>query len=198
MRFSRSLWVWKMAWRDGRRGRKKLLMAALPVVLGVASLVGISSYGKSLEIAIQQQSKALLGADLSIESRQPFSRDAQTLIAGLGGEQSQQTGFSSMIRFPKNGATQLAQIRALEGNFPYYGVLETDPLTAAQTFQQGPYALVDEGLLVQHDIQVGDSISIGNSSFRITGKLKRIPGETLAAALISPRVYIPMRYLDRT
>jgi putative ABC transport system permease protein len=198
MRFSRTVWVWKMAWRDGRTGKKKLLLAVLPVVLGVASLVGISSYGKSLEIAIQQQSKALLGADLAIESRQPFSDEAETLIAGLGGEQSRQTGFSSMIHFPKNGATQLAQIRALEGNFPYYGVLETDPLNAAQTFQEGPYALVDEGLLVQHDIQVGDAISIGNGTFRITGKLKKIPGETLAAAMISPRVYIPLRHLDRT
>ena len=68
MGFSRTIWVWKMAWRDGRAGRKKLLLAALPVVLGVASLVAISSYGKSLENAIQQQSKALLGADLSLES----------------------------------------------------------------------------------------------------------------------------------
>ena len=198
MGFSRTIWVWKMAWRDGRAGRKKLLLAALPVVLGVASLVAISSYGKSLESAIQQQSKALLGADLSLESRQPLSHEAEALIVRLGGEQSRQTGFSSMIHFPKNGATQLAQIRALEGNFPYYGVLETDPLNAAQSFQQGPNALVDEGLLVQHDIQVGDSISIGNSTFRITGKLKKIPGETLAAAMISPRVYIPLRYLDRT
>jgi putative ABC transport system permease protein len=191
-------WIWKMAWRDGRTARKKLLLATLTVVLGIGSLVAVTSFGNNLETAIQLQAKTLLGADLSIESRQPFSSDAEALMAVLGGEQSRQTSFTSMVYFAKNGATRLAQVRALEGAFPYYGVLETDPVRATQTFHKGPYALVDEGLMVQQDMQLGDLVKIGNRSFQIVGKLRKIPGETLANALISPRVYIPMRYLQET
>ena len=191
-------WIWKMAWRDGRTARKKLLLAALTVVLGVGSLVAVTSFGNNLETAIHQQAKSLLGADLSLESRQPFSRDEEALIAALGGEQSRQTSFTSMVYFAKNGATRLAQVRALEGAFPYYGVLETEPVRASQAFRSGPYALVDESMMVQQDLRLGDSVKIGNRSFQIAGKLRKIPGETLANALISPRVYIPMRYLEET
>jgi putative ABC transport system permease protein len=187
-----------MAWRDGRTARKKLLLATLTVVLGVGSLVAVTSFGNNLETAIHQQAKSLLGADLALESRQPFSRDEEALIAALGGEQSRQTSFTSMAYFAKNGATRLAQVRALEGAFPYYGVLETEPLRASQALRAGPYALVDESMMVQQDLRLGDSVKIGNRSFQIAGKLRKVPGETLANALISPRVYIPMRYLEET
>ncbi|HWP60654.1 MAG TPA: FtsX-like permease family protein [Candidatus Acidoferrales bacterium] len=198
MKLSGNAWIWKMAWRDARSARKKLLLAVLPVALGVGSLVAISSYVKSIEGSLQQQSKVLLGADLAIESRQPFSAEALELIAAIPGEGARQTSFLSMIYFPKNGAAQLAQVRALEGNFPFYGTLETDPPEAARAFHGGAYALVDESLSLQHDAGVGDTVTIGRSSFRIAGRLKKIPGESLAATLIGPRVYIPMRYLEQT
>jgi putative ABC transport system permease protein len=191
-------WVWKMAWRDARTGRKKLLLALLPVVVGVGCMVGIASFSKNLELTVHQQAKTLLGADLSIEGRQPFSKEAQNLIASLGGQQARQTSFSSMVYFPRPAVARLAQVRALEGAFPFYGVLETDPPPAALSFQKGPYALVDDNLMLQQGIAVGDSIRIGATTFEIAGRLKKIPGETFATALISPRVYIPMAYLEQT
>jgi len=193
-----NVWIWKMAWRDGRTARKKLLLAALTVVLGVGSLVAVTSFGNNLESAIHEQAKSLLGADLALESREPFSPDDEALIARLGGEQSRQTSFTSMVYFASNATTRLAQVRALEGAFPYYGVLETDPVRASQTFRTGPYALVDENLMIQQDLRVGDAVKIGKRSFQIVGKISKIPGETLANALISPRIYIPMRYLEET
>src|SRR5262245_64815432 len=90
-------WVWKMAWRDGRTARKKLLLAALTVVLGVGSLVAVTSFGNNLESAIHEQAKSLLGADLALESREPFSPDDEALIARLGGEQSRQTSDQSLV-----------------------------------------------------------------------------------------------------
>jgi putative ABC transport system permease protein len=191
-------WIWRMAWRDARRGLKPLLLAMLCVVLGVGSVVTAYSFRDNLHSSIRAQSKSLLGADLTIESREPFSPDDEALIASIGGEQSRQISFSSMIYFPGSGASRLAQVRGISGGFPYYGALETEPANAANDFRGGANALVDENVMLQFNARVGDGLKIGEREFRIAGKLRKIPGETLAFSLISPRIYIPMEYLSQT
>ncbi|MGH7834720.1 MAG: ABC transporter permease, partial [Candidatus Binatia bacterium] len=191
-------WVWQMALRDGRRGVKTLLLSMSCIVLGVASVVAVAAFRENLASSVQEQSKTLLGADLAIDGRQPFSEEAEALIASLGSEQSRQIGFSSMAFFPGSGMSRLAQVRALSGGFPYYGALETEPASASLSFQGGPNALVDETLMLQFNARIGDDVQIGEQEFRIAGKLRKIPGETLAFSLISPRVYIPLDYLDRS
>ena len=187
-----------MAWRDSRTSRGRLLYSITSITLGIAALVAISSFGDNIKESIHNQSKALLGADLVIKSRRPFGKETLELIRSLGGEQSRQVNFSSMVYFPKSGSSRLASVRALDGEFPYYGAIETVPESAARNYQKGSNALVADSLMLQFDAQVGDSIAIGALAFRIAGRLKKMPGETLAAGLIRPRVYIPMAYLGRT
>ena len=131
-------WVWKMALRDARRGLKPLLLSMSCVILGVASIVVAFSFRDNLQSSIRTQSKSLLGADLAIDSREPFSQEAEALIASLGGDQSRQIGFASMAYFPGSGASRLVQVRAISGKFPYYGALETEPPSAVQQFQEWP------------------------------------------------------------
>src|SRR5205814_10427438 len=83
-------WTWTMAWRDSRASRKRLLFFAASIVLGVAALVAIGSFGASLVTAIDAQAKSLLGADLVLSSRQPFSPEAEKLLQSLGGTQSRE------------------------------------------------------------------------------------------------------------
>ena len=191
-------WIWRMAWRDARRDLKPLLLATLCVVLGVGSVVTAYSFRDNLHSSIRTQSKSLLGADLSIESREAFSPDDEALIASIGGEQSRQISFSSMVYVPTTGASRLVQVRGLSGGFPYYGALETEPANAARDFHRGANALVDENVMLQLGAQVGDILKIGEREFRIAAKLRKIPGETLAFSLISPRVYVPLDYLNQT
>src|SRR5438445_242151 len=70
-------WVWRMALRDARRGLKPLLLSMLCVILGVASVVTAFSFRDNLQSSIRTQSKSLLGADLAIDSREPFSSDPE-------------------------------------------------------------------------------------------------------------------------
>jgi putative ABC transport system permease protein len=191
-------WVCRTAWRDSRGSRKRLLLAISAITFGVAALVAITAFGANIREAVNNQAKLLLGADLVLSSRQPFAAETEALIASLGGEQSREISCSSMAYFPKSAGTRLVQVRALEGHFPYYGTLETEPPAAARIFHNGPRALVDDGLLLQFDAQVGDTIKIGTTTFEIAGRLKKIPGEAAAAALIGPRVYIPMTALLET
>ena len=191
-------WLWKMAWRDSRSSRKRLLIFMSSIIMGIAALMAISSFGVNLQLGLERQAKTLLGADLVIRSRQPLSDEAEKLIHTIGGETSREISFSSMVFFPKNGATRLAQIRATDGKFPFYGELETSPPLAATGFMDGPVALVEDGLMLQYDVQNGDAIKIGAFEYKIGGRLKKVPGETAAAGMIGARVYIPIAYLSQT
>jgi putative ABC transport system permease protein len=191
-------WYCRIAWRDARRNLLKLTLALSCVVIGVACIVAAMSFRENLTASTREQSKSLLGADLALEGREPFSPEAEALIRSIGGDQSREIAFSSMAFFPNTGAARLVQVRAIGGNFPYYGKLETEPAAARDQFQSGSNALVDETLMLQFNIHPGQSIKIGDQDFRIAGKLRKIPGESIAFSLINPRVYVPLNALDRT
>lgn len=191
-------WTWRMAWRDSRTHRARLLLFSSSIVLGVAALAAIGSLGKNLERAVEEQAKTLLGADLALSSRQPFSPEEETFFKSLGGEQAREIAFSSMIYFPNGGGTRLAQLRALSGPFPFYGKFETEPPEAAQKFCDGQGALVEENLLIQFGAKVGDQIRLGKATLPVVGALRKVPGESAALAVVSPRVYLPMSDLAKT
>ena len=189
-------WILEMALRDSRGSRRKLFLFTASMVLGVAALVAISSFGENLERAVDDEAKTLLGADLSFESGSPFNAEIEALIDSLGGDQSRRVSFASMAYLPSSGGTRLASVRAIEGGYPYYGSVETDPPEAAREYLKGANALMDGTLLEQLDANIGDSVMIGRFGYRIAGELKKTPRESAAMMLVSPRVYIPMAHLD--
>ena len=65
------------------------------------------------------------------------------------------------------------QVRALSGEFPYYGELETLPASAGRSFRNGQAALVDQTMMLQYNAKVGDSVKLGNLSFVIAGTLSK-------------------------
>lgn len=191
--------ILKMAWRDSRASRRRLALYSCSIVLGVAALVAIGSFRDNLRLAVEQQSKGLLGADLAVTSRQKLTAAAQTFLDGLGGEQARETAFSSMIVFPTRGnQTRIVQVRALEGGFPFYGEVVTAPAGAFAQLRTGDFAVIEETLLAQFGVRVGDPVRIGEATFTIAGALQKIPGESPAVAMLAPRVYIPLRVLEQT
>ncbi|MFT7034189.1 MAG: putative ABC transport system permease protein [Cyclobacteriaceae bacterium] len=191
-------WLWKMAWRDSRRSRGKLILFTSSIVIGIAALVAINSFKENLEEEIDRQAKTLLGADLLIGSNKSFTEEIRLTLDSIGNEHSQECSFASMIYFPRTMGTRLVQVRALSGPYPYYGSIETEPRFAGGDFQNGKYALVDEKLMLQYNVDVGDDIKVGEVLFKITGKLQKVPGQSGVTSSISPVVYIPYYYLNQT
>lgn len=191
--------ILKMAWRDSRASRRRLLLFSLSVVLGIAALVAIGSLGANLGRAIDEQARNLLGADLVITGRQPPSEEALTFIAGLGGESAREISFSAMMAFPRSGDfTRLVNVRAIEGAFPFYGNFETEPAEApARLRAGGAVAILEETLLRQFDTRVGDQVKLGDTTFTVVGALKELPGESSAiSATVAPRALVPRAMLD--
>ena len=188
-------WLFTMAWRDSRRNRSRLLLFMSSIVLGIAALVAINSFGDSMQGDIELEAKKLLGADLVVESRFPFSDRVLQRLDSLAERQSEEVSFASMVLFPKNDGSRLVQVRALAGDFPYYGAIETNPPAAGGSFQQQQTALADNTLMLQFDAIVGDSIKVGSSTFLLSGGISKVPGQPGIAATVAPPVYIPLSSL---
>jgi putative ABC transport system permease protein len=193
-----SSFIWKMAWRDSRSSRRRLLLFSISITLGIAALVGIGSFRHSLSQAIDDQARSLIGADLVIESNRPFRPEDEALLHSLGDAQAREVRFTTMAVFPRSDGTRLTHVRALGGDFPFYGGMETVPATAAKDFREGSRAIIEESLLLQFHAQVGDPIKIGDFEFTIAGALKKMPGEASAAGSFAPRIYIPLQNLAET
>ena len=191
--------ILKMAWRDSRASRRRLTLVSLSVVLGIAALVGIASLGDNLQRTVELQTKALLGSDLSVTARDDFAPATLAYLKGLGGELTTETSLRSMATFPSRGEQRrLALVRALDGGFPYYGELVTSPAGAMAKLGTGRFAVLEETILVQFGLQPGDEVKIGAATFTIAGALQKIPGESAAIAMFSPRIYLSPASLAAT
>jgi len=187
-----------MAWRDTRASRRRLLLFSTSIVMGVAALVAVRCLARSAEQTIDEQSRTLLGADLSIGSRQTITAEEKKLFASLGGEQAQEIDFNSMLYFSKSRGTRLVSVRAISKEFPFYGKLEVRPDDALAKFRAGAGVLVDASLIHQFQAQPGDEVRLGALVTQIAGVIDRAPGESVVLASISPRVYLAIEQVPNT
>jgi putative ABC transport system permease protein len=193
-------WCWKMAWRDSRAHRKRILLFLGCICIGVAALVALRSFGSSVKSGIVEQSKTLLGSDLLIKSRSPHDPKLTARMLEISSEDVREWRFSSMGKFPASGKVpRLVQIRGVETGFPIYGEVETEPANAAgKLFDGSDSALIDETLKIQFDVKVGDKMKIGESEFTVEGFIKSLPGEGFIISELAPRVLIPFKKIKDT
>ncbi len=192
-------WIALMAWRDSRGQRRKLLLFTLCIVFGIAALVAIRSFRHNLEATIDEHAQTLLGSDLRLSSLRPFDEDTEKFITSLNAvETSREVRFRSMAFFPIQETTRLVQVRALEGSFPFYGEMETDPPGVVYQTTEKPFAVVEEGLMRQFGAARGDIVKLGQQEFIIAGELRGMPGETEIRGIFAPRIYIDTRFLEKT
>ena len=191
-------WLFKMAWRDGKASGKKLTLFMASIVLGIAAVVSIQSFGENLKDNISLQSKALMGADYKIDSDKLPNERVMQIMDSLGGAEAREIKFASMAAFPQSEATKLMQIRGIEGGFPFYGELETQPANTAKRYQEEGAALVDATVMLQLGIKPGDSIKIGKVTLPIAGALNKVPGSTAIFSSVAPPVLIPYRFIEES
>ena len=190
-----------LAWRESRTARRRLLLYMSSISLGVAALVAIDSFAANITESIQQQSRALVGGDVALSSRQTFTPRIERLLDSLrstGSGVARMAEFTSMGFIPRTGATRLVQVRAVSKEYPFYGEIETLPVGRWKDLHTGANALVDRGLLIALNARIGDTLALGYARFRIIGELTVVPGDPGISAAIGPRVYIPSEFLAET
>ncbi len=196
------IFLFKLALRDARASRGRLLLTSLAVVAGVAALAATGSFGAGIRDAIDRQARELLGADLVVESRSAPDAETEAYLRGLGGETAREIAFASMLAVPSTdggvSASRLVTVRAVDAAYPFYGDVVSAPAGARSGLDGGDAVLVEETLLKQFGLAPGSAVRLGQKTFRVAGALQKLPGESAAVALLSPRVLVDRAGLEGT
>src|SRR5258706_209642 len=194
----RDRWVWKMAWRDGRHNLSRLSLFMAALITGIAAVVAISSLNYSFQYELDRNAKELLGADLVINGNKKFDSAWKKFLDSAQVKVAKDADMASMVLFVNSGNSRLVKVTGLEGEFPFYGKIETKPSDAYRKTQTGDYIMLDELLAVQFGVKLGDSIKVGNKTFLMAGVVTKIPGRGGLTATIAPAIYISLASLDST
>ncbi|MEO7985486.1 MAG: FtsX-like permease family protein [Gemmatimonadales bacterium] len=193
--------VLRMAVRELRAAPRRLLPLVGSVAIGVAALVAVASFADNVRDSVRAQAQSLLGADLALTSRRPFTPVARGVldsIAASGARVARVTRFSAMAYVPRTTGSRLVQIEAVEPGYPFYGKIVTVPAAAWSGLQEGRFVVADPSLLAALGARVGDTLSLGDTRFTITGSIESAPGNTGLRTALGPKVYIPARFLGET
>jgi putative ABC transport system permease protein len=193
--------VASMVRRESRGAARRLGLHTLSVAVGVAAIVAINSFRANLTDSVRAQARTILGSDLELRRNQPFPDSVRAVIdsaVAAGAQASYRTTFASMALAPSTGHTRLIQAVAIEGAFPYYGTVTTEPAGVWPRLGDDRHVLVDPAVLIQLGVDVGDSLRVGDVTFAILGAVTNYPGQVSLQSAIGPRVYLPLAWLDAT
>ncbi len=197
-----------MAWRESRAGRRRLWLLTGAVTAGVAALVAINSFTQNLRTSVAEQARALLGADLSFHSGKALPPRVDALLDSLiapgagpdrrAGRRALQVSFVAMAYVPRTPGVRLVQARAIEGGYPFYGAIRTDPAGQWRRLATENGVLVDPVLLSGLGARVGDTLALGKGRFPILGTVLNVPGDVGVFSAFGARVFLPARALGST
>ena len=190
--------VFKMTLREIRASWKRLVFFFICVAIGVGAIVGVRSIIQSARDALLRESRALLAADVLVESREPWTEEVRAIVnARLGTVpvldriESVETATMARPAESAKAVAKMVELRGVEPGFPFYGELELVGGATVTPEMFADYgALVRPELLAQFDVEVGDEIIIGDDVYEIRGVVLVEPGHQLSAFSLGSRVLV--------
>jgi putative ABC transport system permease protein len=205
-----------MAWRETRASWRHFLYFFICIALGVGSLVGVALFAANVEQAVTREARGLMGGDLEVRMSRPISEQGLAVLQSLAPRGIVMTHASELVTMAAvTGAggpfkTQIVELKAVEAEYPFYGTLKVGPArplaqllspsdslcgisphASRLTAHAACYgAVVQESLLIQMGVSVGDRLKIGQATFTITGVIRREPDRIANAFSLGPRVMI--------
>lgn len=184
--------------RDLRAGELRVLFGALLVAVAASTAIGY--FGARLNGAMLLRASEFLGADLVLSGSAPAS--AEQIAAG----HERQLDHARLVEFSSVIATdegiQLASVKAADDRYPLRGELRSaaEPY-GAEAPGPGPRpgeAWAEARLFAALDLQVGDSIEVGEKRLHLTRVLTHEPDRAGDFYSLTPRVLMHLDDLEAT
>ena len=190
---------WRMLWRDWRGGELSIL--AVGLVIAVTSITAVGFFTDRIERGLKQQSAELIGADLVITSGRPDVTDYLEDTRAQGFQVATTQQFRSVVL--ANEQPQLVEVKAVSAGYPLRGVLRiSGSAFGADEATTGIPAAgdvwVEARLLQLLNLEVGDEISLGATTFNIRKLLRYEPDRAGDMFSVAPRVLMNRADLDAT
>jgi putative ABC transport system permease protein len=194
---------WRTLWRDLRSGELRLLIVA--VTLAVAALTAVGFFADRLKSGLQRDARQLLGGDAVVSSDNPTPEAFIAKARELGLTVAGTLGFPTMGRAPdaSGGASKLVALKVVEPGYPLRGSLKITrqpgtPETSTRDIPAAGEAWVDAPLLESLGLKMGDTLLLGDASFRISTVIVIEPDRGAGFMNFAPRVMINRSDVDAT
>ena len=192
-----------MLWRDLRAGELRLLVLA--VLLAVAALTAVGFFADRLKGGLSRDARQLLGGDAVVSSDNALAPVFAERARALGLQVADTVGFPTMARAAdaQGGATRLVALKAVDPGYPLRGQVTLAPapdapVAPARGIPLAGQAWVDTALLDALQLQVGDTLVLGDATLRISHILVTEPDRGAGFMSFAPRVMIGQKDLAAT
>lgn len=183
--------------RDLRAGDVRALLVALTLAVAASTMMGF--FLDRLERGLTRQASQMMGGDVVLEQSDPFSAEVRARLEGAGMRLSDQVDLVSMAS--RDGAFQPVSIKAVDDDYPLYGVSRVDQGAGIQEVASGPApgeVWLAPRLETLMDITLGDSLSLGMGEFRVTGWIEREADQSAGFGSFNPRVMMHVDDVEAT
>jgi putative ABC transport system permease protein len=192
MKSLRFLLSWQLLLRNWRSGELKILATALALAVAIVSAIAI--FSDRLDQSISRQSNTYLAADRVVSSRFAIPTEWNSKPLEFSLQQSSTTEFSSMVF--AGDEMQLAAVKAVGDRYPLRGALMVSQIafaidgevTLAEGIPKKSEVWIDSRLLPLMNIELGDSLTIGNKDFVVSNIVISEPDAGAGFAVFGPRV----------
>ncbi len=192
----------KIAWRELQASRAKFLFVILSVAIGVAALTGVRGFSDSFQRTLLGEARTIMAADLSARMfRQPTAEEEKALdkMASRGVERTEVSETVSMVSSPSDPVPLLVSLKAVDpARYPFYGTVVLQPAGDLRQVLTDETVAVAEDLLIRLRTELGSSLKIGNSNFRIAAVLAREPDRMSSGMGLGPRVMMTQSALQKS
>ena len=181
--------AWQQLFSQYKSGDLRVLVFAL--VLAVTSITAVNFFTNRIALHLNSEGGLLLGGDLVVLSDHALPSNYNALARQSGLQTSATVEFSSMaINGEKN---QLAEVKGLSEGFPLRGDLGVQfslekPAQSIQKIPNKGEVWIEPRLANAINVQLGDSVELGASSFKISGILAREPSRGGDMFSFAPRL----------
>lgn len=192
----------KIAWRELQAAKAKFLFVIFSVAMGVAALTGVRGFSSSFEKTLLGEARTIMAADLSARMfHLPSPGEERQLngMAAAGMDRTEITEMVSMASLAGDPLPLLITLKAVDpAKYPFYGEVSLDPAQNLSQALNSSTVVVAQDLLLRLHARVGDSLKIGNATFRIAAVLVREPDRMNSTMGLGPRVMMSRGGLDRS
>lgn len=176
--------------REGFNGELRWFVLAL--ALSVACVLSVALVADRLDAGLKASGRDFIGADRALRSATPAPAAWLEQAAKTGLAVQTTVSFNSMLFH--GDALQLASIRAVPEDFPFYGKLELTPQRAPAPGEIWLSARVMQLLAAKP----GDELEVGNTVLKVAGVLGQEPDQGFSPFLLAPRALIHSADVEAT
>ncbi len=190
----------RLALRELRGGLAGLRLLAVCLILGVAALSGVGSLASSIIAGLAERGQFILGGDVEARLSGGFATPEQRARFAALGPVSEIVKIRAMAGRETGDDRTLAEVKAVDGNWPLYGNFRTD--TGGGKMRAAPLApgtvSLSPALAERLRLKQGDRMTIGTAVFTVAGITVEEPDEVGGGFDFGPGLLMPLADLERT